>query len=489
MKIKTEMAPLSRKIVWFCVAFFIVSMSCFAIQSEDLFMYLAIAREYFKTGAFPVYDPFLYSIPHFAWTIFHQWLGYLAFYGLYEWGGYSLIIITKTILITGALCLPWWRARKSSEATLIWGVSVLIAVLAMSFRLMERTSLFSDFFIVIILTILMAEQARPSRWKYLLPLLFIFWVNLHPGFPIGWFLCGIFLLANFKKWRTSEYQIFLGLSLMSVWVCLLNPQRLEGFLYPFHFMQGEGAVYRKFYFEWMPTFHPLFREHAQTYFILGLILLNIILIFHSRKLKPIFEMTASGFFIIYGLYAIRFVPSFCFALVALNTSLAMRIGSAQLFKQRSICFAGNLAIAALALTLAGKNMIWGYETLSGHRDFGLGLDEHVVPYQAAKILDESGLTANVYNSHLFGSYLAWAWEGRRKILYHGFVTDTDFFLNEFRSFSTDKDHFESQVNKFNIGAFLLDRFQGNESLLSILAQNPHWQLVYKDEGSLIFIKK
>src|SRR3989344_5809445 len=218
-----------KSLVWVSIALFVVTMSCFAIQSEDLFMYLAIAREYFKTGAFPVHDPFLYSIPNYAWTIFHQWLGYLSFYVLYELGGYSLIILTKTAFITAALCLPVFRARKSAEATFVWGLSVILGVLAMSFRMMERTSLFSDFFIVIVLNILMSEQKAPSRWKYLLPVLFALWVNLHPGFPIGWFLCGLFLLANIKKWQSLEYKKWVGVTLASVLACFLNPKGLDGF--------------------------------------------------------------------------------------------------------------------------------------------------------------------------------------------------------------------------------------------------------------------
>ena len=158
MKINLDI--LGKRLMWVCVALFIISMTCFAIQSEDLFMYLAIAREYFKTGAFPVTDPFLYSISSFSWTILHQWLGYLSFYGLYELGGFDLIIIVKTVCITGFLCFPLLRVRKSSEASLVWAVSVLIAMLAMSFRMMERTSLFSDFFVVIALRLGVIDCGR-----------------------------------------------------------------------------------------------------------------------------------------------------------------------------------------------------------------------------------------------------------------------------------------------------------------------------------------
>lgn len=480
---------ISKSLVWVSVALFVMSISCFAIQSEDLFMYLAIAREYFKTGAFPAQDPFLFSIPNFSWIILHQWLGYLAFYGLYELGGYSLIVITKTAFITVVLCFPLFRARKSSEVTFVWGLSVLVAVLAMSFRMMERTSLFSDFFIVIVLNILMSEQSSPSRWKYLLPVLFAFWVNLHPGFPIGWFLCGLFLLVNIKKWQNIEYRKWVGVTIASMLVCFLNPQGLDGLLYPFAFMNNEGKVFREFYFEWMPTLHPLFRGATQTYFIFALILMNLVLIYRARKAKPLFEVLASAFFIFYGLYAVRFVPSFCFALVTLNVSLALKATYPQYPQYPQYIGKLNATLAALVLVLAVKNIFWGYETISGPRQFGLGLDEHVVPVKAADLLNQSGLQENVYNSHLFGSYLAWAWEGKRKLIYHGFVTDTNFFLKEYMPFGVSQAQFDTQVAKYHIGAFLVDRFKGNEGLLNILARHPHWQIVYKDEGSLIFIKK
>lgn len=473
------------KIVWICVIFFIISMSCFAIQSEDLFMYLAIAREYFKTGSFPSWDPFLYSISEFPWTILHQWLGYLGFYGLFQLGGYDLIIAARCLLIVAALSLPIFRCRKSPEATLIWAVSVLIGVMAMNFRFMERTSLFSDFFIVIVLNILMAEQRSSGRWKYFLPLIFVLWVNLHPGYPIGWFLCGLYLALNLARWREKDYKQMFALTIFSVLVCFANPRGVEGFLYPFNFLQNEGAVFRKYYFEWMPTLHPLFRGHIHNYFIIGLCLINLWLLFLARKRRPFFELAASVFFIAYGFYAIRFVPSFSFALVTINTSLALQIIWPAKLKYRYLSW--GLAVVSLVLGL--KNVFWGYETISGRRNFGFGLDERVVPAKAAQLLDQSGLKGNVYNSHLFGSYLAWAWEGRRKVIYHGFVTDTDFFLNEYQIFGSDRAHFDTQVEKFQIAAFLLDRFKGNEGLLQILVQHPLWQLVYKDEGSLIFIRK
>lgn len=413
----------------------------------------------------------------------HQWLGYLVYYGLYIAGGFNLIILTKTALISFFLLLPILSRRLSQVSLFYWGASVFLAMSAMSFRLMERTSLFSDFLILAVLWILLTENKKPGKLKYLLPVLFLFWVNLHPVFPIGWALCGLFLVCRMRRFREKEYQRFAIITFFSVIICLINPQGLTGLLYPLQFATNEGVVFRKYYFEWMPTLGSLFINQAQTVFLGLLIALNVFLIFRTRRSKPVFEALASVFFIAYGLYAIRFVPTLCFTLTYLNFSLAKRLPEIHFVKKM------NYAMAALALLLGVKNIAYGYNVISGHREFGLGLDPAVVPAKAAEIILNNKQIGNVFNSHMFGSYLAWAWGGQRKIFYHGFVTDTNLFLNEYVAFSENADRFNQQVEKYHIDAFLLDRFRGNEALLNILVAHPHWQLAYKDEGTLIFIRK
>ncbi|MBC7742844.1 MAG: hypothetical protein H7061_11655 [Bdellovibrionaceae bacterium] len=362
-------------------------------------------------------------------------------------------------------------------------MSAILAIYAMSFRLMERTSLLSDFLIITVLAILYFESLRPNRWKYILPALFLFWVNVHPVYPIGWALCFLYLFCNYKQWPRRHYRHLIILTFTSVLICLFNPRGLQGFLYPLQFATNEGVIFRQYYFEWMPTLASLFIFRKQTLFLVLLILLNLYLIYKTRKSNSFFESLASLFFIAYGLYAIRFVPTLCFALIFLNYTLSRRITDTPAFKKL------NLVAASIALLLALQNIFFGYETISGPRRFGLGLDPAVVPQQAAQFFELYPQIGNVYNSHLFGSYLAWAWDGKRKLFYHGFVTDTNFFLNEYAAFSRSPQAFEQQVEKYQISAFLLDRFQGNEALLSYIVNNKKWVLGYQDVGSLIFLRK
>lgn len=425
-------------------------------------------------------DPFLFSLDNYKWTILHQWLGYIVFYSAYCLGGIDLIIVTKTLVVVTAIGLPLLSTRRPIEK-LIGGLSVLLAIYAIAFRLMERTSIFSDFIIVILLLILIREQEKPSKVKFFIPLLFLAWVNLHPAFPIGWGLCCLFLMVNWKHRKLKSYWQFLFLTGASVFICFINPKGLDGVLYPFRFASEEGKVFRQYYFEWLPTLSPIYRYQTHTYFLVALSVLNLLLLGLARKSKNNFEILASVFFIFYGFYAIRFVTTLGFALVILNISLSRKLPDFKWAQKLSY------AVAIICLALGLKNIIFGYETISGPRHFGLGLDPNVVPVKAAEIILSKPQIGNVYNSHMFGSYLAWAWLEQRKIFYHGFVTDTNLFLNEYAGFSSSPESFQRQILKYNIGAFLLDRFQGNERLLNILVQDPHWALAYKDESSLIFL--
>lgn len=464
------------------VLFLSVSLVCYPIQSDDLFMYLAIARDFFKTGSFPIYDPYIFSLTQSKWTILHQWLGYFIFYGLYILGGFNLIIIMKTFLITLCLSGPGWFLKRWTELT-IWASSVVLAIYAMSFRLMERTSLFSDFFLVMLLGILIREQRQPSRLKYAIPFIFLLWVNIHPSYPIGWALCGLFLICHYRRWRTRDYQRFITITLLSILVTLLNPKGLTGVLYPFQFAGNEAQVFRKYYFEWMPTLSPLYRFHIHTYFIFLLVSLNLILLFLTRKTKSYFEIVASFGFIAYGFYAIRFVPTLCMALVVLNSALSLKIKDFKFAKQVSFL------LIASCFGFGLHYIFYGYETISGSRQFGLGLDKNVIPVEAAQIILQHPQIGNIFNSHMFGNYLVWAWEDKRKVFYHGFITDINFFLNEYAAFSQGPDQFQKQIDKYKISAFLLDRFKGNERVIQFLLQNSAWALAYKDDSSLIFLPR
>lgn len=445
-------------------------------------MYLAIAQRTLQQGHWPTTDPYLYSIPGDAWTILHQWLSYFIFYGVYSLGGFNLIILFKVALLLGIASLPLWRRKFSTEMLFFWGVSAILAFQASLFRLMERSSLFSEGAAALLLVILLHQQKIRSRGRWALPVLFFLWIQLHPSFPLGW---GLLALWTLSEWRKGQKQFLENILLLSlcIGVCFLNPRGWEGVLYPFQFMQDYGATYRQYYFEWYSTLHPLFLSQTTTWYLFALMALSLFLFLKSWRERTLFEGLAAAMMMAYGLNAIRFIPMSAFILTILNTYWASQIHWRKSFQKAA------LVVAFLALSIAVKNGVWGYETIAGHRTVEWGLDSKVVPVKATEFLEQQKISGAIFNTHLFGSYLAWKWQGQPPIFYHGFVTHPDFFVKDYMGFSRTSEEFASLVNRYHISAFIVDRFRNEEPLIKNILSDPEWKLAYRDEGSLVFLRQ
>lgn len=459
------------------------SFCLFPLQSDDLFMYLAMAKKYFELGHFPTTDLFL--VKELPWHMEHQWLSYFFFYGLYQTGGYLLISICKTLLLLSIMALPFLLLQKSVARFFIGGVSVILTCFAANFRFFERSEIFTNLFLVLVILICLQELRKPSRLKWMLPSIFALWVNLHPGFPLGWAILGTAVLVSWIQVSRREAAKLAACTVLCVLVCWLNPLGTEGVLYPLQFSQTYAPFLRQYYFEWYSPFHPLLRSSPHLPYLLALELFTLVLLIlnHRNKItpRPWFQWLVFLIMSELMLTGIRFTPAFCFVMIVLNISLV----PAEKIWPRSAWWVAGLA--TLCFGIAAKNLIWGYETISGPRQVGFGIDERVVPERAVQWMTEHHLHGPIYNSHMFGAYLAWAWDG--KYIYDGSVTNPEYFLNEYLPFARSQADFDRLVNKYQIQDFLLDRFADSKPILDILTHHPGWKLVFIDDGSLIFARQ
>ena len=452
----------------------VATFSVFPLQSDDLFMYLAMGRRFLETGSLPSADPFLFE-PR-PWHMYHQWLTYLFFYGSYKLGGYSLISAAKTALLLFSFALPLALARRSLPRLCVWLLSAALACLASSFRFIERADLFTNLCLVAVLVIVLRELERPSRWLWLVPVIFLAWVNLHPGFPVGWAVLAAAVGAQWVRGRDARR--LAAASAASAAACLANPLGWGGAAYPFAFSRTYAPFLRRFYFEWYSPFNPLLRANPQLPFLIAVALLTAAILWSSRRSRPWFHAAVFAGLAYLAAGQVRFIPAFCLVAVVLNVSLTPEVVG-WLDRRAAV----SLALAALAL--GAKNVALGYDTISGHRAFGFGIDRKVVPIDAVEWMRSNGIRGNAYNPHFFGAYLAWAWDG--KFLYDGSVVDPDYFLNDYLPFARSNEDFDRLVRKHRIEVFLVDRFADAKPIVDILIRRPDWQLVYKDKGSLIFL--
>lgn len=160
------------------------------IADPDIWWHLRNSEELFLTRNFVRADAYSFTVPGASW-INHEWLGELPYYlgwrcfglqGLYL--VMALALATIFLLLYRLACL---RAGDYKAAALACGIAVPLATVSFG----PRTLLFGWIFLLLELLIFETFDAHP-RHLWLLPPLFLVWVNTH-----GSWLIGIALLIAF----------------------------------------------------------------------------------------------------------------------------------------------------------------------------------------------------------------------------------------------------------------------------------------------------
>ncbi len=483
------------------ISLLLITLCYFQIQSDDLYMYLAIGREYLKTGRIPELDPFIYSIVNYKWEVIHEWAGYLTFFEIFQKFSWQGVVLFKTALILLIYIIPLIKLKNSKQSVLVWAIFSCLSGYCSEFRFTERTALFSDLFTMLVFWILFSEKKGASRFSYLLPVIFLLWVNLHPGFLLGWALIAIYFISesfqikdldSFKRIGKKNLKMSL-LVVFSALACLVNPRGIHGIIYPLEWANGPGQLMKRFYYEWMPTLSPFMFGHSLGYLILFQAGIAILLIGVSYFLNSgficSFEFLCFLFFIFFEFCALRFVPLGSYGLAAVSMILLDQSSRFQRWAETATqkVISVSLLFSLILWSVSIHSILKGHSSFSGERKFGSSPDESFSPVKAAQFILQSQLK-NVFNTHLFGAFLAWEWQGKRKVFYHGFVTDMRFFVEEYSRFMNRED-FEEMVRRYQIDGFILDRFANEAPFFKILEHHPDWTLAYLDTAAAVFVKK
>jgi len=169
-------------------------LSCFAISDPDIFFSLATGR-LIAHGEFPWgQDPYGYAAGEHATWVHPGWLGDLAIYGLFEWGGGPLLVLTRAAMMVVLFYLLFQLGARGPRRFLTVLAGAL-GVVALSQRFYFRTELFSYFLLGLTFWSLAARpgagwltrlnRLTAGRPYWLLPLVILLWVNLDAWFFLG----------------------------------------------------------------------------------------------------------------------------------------------------------------------------------------------------------------------------------------------------------------------------------------------------------------
>ncbi|MEO5950687.1 MAG: hypothetical protein ABIQ04_04525 [Candidatus Saccharimonadales bacterium] len=213
----------------FSIVFILIFVLSYLRLDPDFGWHLA-AGDYFLHHGIPKTDIFTYTAADFPW-VDHEWLSDCLLFLLHSIGGYTLLAAVYAALWTLSFFIIGRR---------VYGPLVLLGTIAVLPFAGVRAVTWTVLGVVLVYIIVKTSN---KQWRFLLPLLFLLWANIHGGFAIG--------LALIAYWTISERsKRLLVLLILSFAVTFINPYGID--LYVEIFRTTFDGSLRWVISEWVP---------------------------------------------------------------------------------------------------------------------------------------------------------------------------------------------------------------------------------------------
>jgi hypothetical protein len=476
--------------VFFIVLFLgLFLMTLRPIADPDFWWHLRTGEFIVQTHTIPHIDPFSYTKAGEPW-ITHEWLSELLIYGLFQLGGYGLLIFFFSIIITGAFLLAYLRSPADTRPYIAGFVLILGAVSTAptwGVRPQMISLLLTSLFLF-----LLDRYKRDGKLKFLipLPLITLMWVNLHAGYFLGLVIVCIYivggstdmLMAEFSKGKKIEVAptlksiltlcITLGACLL---VTLANPNGIHIIIYPFQTLTSPAM--QQFIQEWFsPDFHQMMWQ--------PLAWLILVLIGIGMVSKKSISSTNILLTIIFGYAALRSMRNIPFFAITAIPVLAEQADS--LVRIRSeVRVPSRLLKLTIPILLVSVLLITSLRFVQVVHEQSRTEAENF-PKAAVDWLLQNRPTGNLFNSYGWGGYLIWRTYPNYKVYIDGRAdVYGNAFIFDYMSIYRAEPGWEDKLNNQAVQTVLVE---SDAPLANMLRQLPTWRIAFEDKASTIFVR-
>ena len=149
----------------------------------DVMMHTRLGQQMIETGTVTRIDPASFTKPGAPWYAF-EWLAEVLFSFIHQTWGFGSIALLAGTMVGLSLALVYFDALRRGAHPFLATVLTLVAANALNMHFHARPVLFTYLFVVVTMILLNRDREQPSWMIWLLPLMAMVWVNLHPGVAI-----------------------------------------------------------------------------------------------------------------------------------------------------------------------------------------------------------------------------------------------------------------------------------------------------------------
>jgi len=474
------------------VFLFSLILVTYPVFDFDLYWHLANGREMVNSAHIVSEEVFSYTHQGEQFAN-HEWLGQVIFYLIWNAFGSFGLLGFKLLLVTGMVWLLYRTLRHESTRPAVAGLLVVLVVLAGINRYHERPELFSLFNTALLGFVLYGFRAGrlSRRWLWAIPAILVVWDWLH-GAVYGLTFLTLFVAGENAKQRLSILRNQQSLAphdlkylnrcfALTMLAMLVNPFGLRSYGIFVGYVVGE-ANFNQVITEFTPVSWDEFKVFILLFGWTALLAMRYWrrLDFTHLLLMTVFGLAALRFNRVTGVAAIVLVP-----VIASLLATGLREAAGKLERRLHVAVLG---MAAVLMLWHGYSVKFGVDEAPSDSDqyhylkmydlaFGYGMDESFYPVGAVNFIKAQKLAGHLYNSGNMGGYLSYRITPERKIFQYnmGRVFGDPFY---FVSHPDD-------LTKWDIDYAIID----TESEKSTLFPGEEWAVVYRDEASLLVVKR
>jgi len=462
------------------------------LYDGDTGYHIRAGEEILKNWQVPDHDIFSAHLPPMKWTA-HEWLSEVILATLFKISGLTGIVVFFAVLLAATHWLLYFILTKRSTNLALVTIITFLATATSSSHWLARPHAFSLLFTVAWYYLLDRFQYDNRATLRYLPILMIFWVNLHGGYFFGIVLVFLYLGGNFlsslfspprdsKVYREKIKSLLFCLT-FTVMACGINPLGFKILAFPVQMVSNRFLMDRVIEFL-SPNFHEALPFEYMLLVTIGALAL-------SRAPLNFIECGLLLMVSHMALYSARYMSLFA----VIVAPILLKCGESVL--------ANSTVVVGRFLQTRNRNLMEIDKNVNGYiwpigtilLVVGLGLagrlhftfDEKRFPVAAVRFLDREPVKGNMFNNDEFGDYIIFSAWPRYKVFMDG---RSDMYGEKlgaaYLQVANVQPGWKEVLTHYKIGWVIFDT---NSPLTTALNGDPDWFPIYTDEVATIFVKK
>ena len=446
------------------------------IVDPDIWWHFNNARHLVTTHHFVAHDMWSYTVkgePYLS----YEWFPELLYYGAYVGAGFRGTYLFSASILSALVLIVFYLSIREGKDPLIAAVAAVMAVLLGSVGFGPRMHTIGWLLFAVMFAILCrCRYQRDFRQLWVLPPLFCLWINCHPSWSVGLFVFAVIIAAGMIRtdvggmaaspWVPAELRrmvLVFGCACLALFV---NPFGFRLVRYPVDAILRQ-RINMNIVDEWLPIDFSGLRGQI----VLLVLALTFLAAVASRKRWRIDEVLLTLLVLFLGLSHIRFL---ILTGIVLPVTLAGKVEAISSYEEGKERRGLNAILIVVVILLLIK-------TLPGQGEIqkSIAVD---YPTGAVEYLRAHPHTGHMFNLPQWGGFLEWNLPG--------VPTFIDGRLDVFEYRGVLRDY--AKIQGFVDTEELLDQYSvdyvvytSSSALAYVLARNPHWRQVYRDDLSTI----